>query len=422
MNNISWPFSSVGTCDFESMISVNTGSVSSAGTGVSIGQTITGASLITGQVLWNATTDPTTGYDTFFSGGISLADHGKFAARMQNGQWYCWDLHSGQIVWRSELTSWPFGVFGAYDVETAYGLIFANDYVGVHAINWTNGNIEWSFRAPTPYQFETPYQGYYPFHGSGKVADGKLYTFSVEHTPSQPITRGDRLYCLNATTGECIWNITQSQSIGGSRAFQGAIADGYLAHTNTYDAYLYVYGKGKSKTTVEVAPATIAKDNQVLIKGTVLDLSPAQSGTPCVAKDSMSTQMEYLHMQAPINGVWHNATIEGVPVILTAIASDGSVVDIGMVTTNGYYGTFTKEWTPPSEGTYEIIASFAGDDSYGSSGASTAVSVGPATEPIDFPQSPTPADYTMLIVGGVIAIIIAVIISVAVAVLILRKR
>ena len=83
-------------------------------------------------------------------------------------------------------------------------------------------------------------------------------------------------------------------------------------------------------------------------------------------------------------GLWHNETITGVPVTLTAIGSDGTVIDIGTTTTNGYYGTFGKAWTPPKKDTYTIIATFAGDDSYGSSGAATAVTVGPA------PATPTP--------------------------------
>jgi len=73
----------------------------------------------------------------------------------------------------------------------------------------------------------------------------------------------------------------------------------------------------------------------------------------------METQMEYLHMQMPIDGLWHNLTITGVPVTLTAIGTDGTVIDLGQVTTNGYYGTFSKAWTPPKEDTYTIIASFA---------------------------------------------------------------
>jgi hypothetical protein len=128
--------------------------------------------------------------------------------------------------------------------------------------------------------------------------------------------------------------------------------------------------------------------------------------------------MEYLHLQQPIDGLWHNLTITGVPVTLTAIASDGPVIDIGTTRTNGYYGTFGYTWTPPSEGQYTIVATFAGDDSYGSSAASTTVSVGPTPAPIEFPEQVTPADYTITIIGTGIAIIIAVAI---VGILIYRK-
>ncbi len=96
---------------------------------------------------------------------------------------------------------------------------------------------------------------------------------------------------------------------------------------------------------------------------------------------------------------------------------------MGTVITDGYYGTFTKTWVPDKEGDYEIIASFAGGDSYGSSGASTSISIGPAPVTTDNSQQQiTVPDYTMTIVYGVIAIIIAVVVSVAIAVLLLRKR
>jgi hypothetical protein len=133
-----------------------------------------------------------------------------------------------------------------------------------------------------------------------------------------------------------------------------------------------------------------------MITGTVLDLSPAQEGTPCVSADSMATQMEYLHMQQPIDGVGGDKVITGVPVTLSAIAEDGTSIDIGTTTTEGYYGTFGISWTPTAEGDYKIIANFAGDDSYGSSGAATYVTVGPAASastPIE-PEQPTPEQPT----------------------------
>jgi hypothetical protein len=132
--------------------------------------------------------------------------------------------------------------------------------------------------------------------------------------------------------------------------------------------------------------------------------------------------MEYLHLQYPQGGIWQNITIVGVPVSLTAIDENGGVTDIGTVTTNGYYGTFSKAWTPPAEGTYQIIASFTGDDSYGSSSAATAVSIGSAPAEIQIPEQIVPPDYTMTIIGVGVALALVVIVAVAVAVLILRKK
>ena len=83
-------------------------------------------------------------------------------------------------------------------------------------------------------------------------------------------------------------------------------------------------------------------------------------------------------MQQPIDGIWHDETIIGVPVTLTAMTTDGGYIDIGTTITDGYYGTFGLAWIPTEEGTYKIIASFAGDESYGSSGAATYVTVDPA--------------------------------------------
>jgi hypothetical protein len=136
----------------------------------------------------------------------------------------------------------------------------------------------------------------------------------------------------------------------------------------------------------------------------------------------MTTQMEYLHMQMPIGGIWQNETITGVPATLTALDSDGAVIDIGTVTTNGYYGTFSYTWTPPKEGTYEIIASFAGDESYGNSAASTAVSVGPAVAEITIPEQVAPPDYSTLLYGILSAVVIAIVLAAVAVIVSLRKR
>jgi hypothetical protein len=409
-------------------------------TGIYEQMRIQGYRLATGEALWDILVD-----EPQYSRSCYIADHGKIAVLTQKGYWLAYDLYTGQLAWKSEVMAYPWGSpsFGAYAVQSAYGLLFRESYDGVYAFNWTNGKIAWKYSSPALAEFESPYSesengaSCYPFNAGATIADGKMYVYNTEHTASWPMTRGWGLNCINITTGELVWKISQPMTYG-------AIADGYLTAANSYDGYMYVFGKGKTATTVTASPKTIADGAQVLIEGTVLDVSPAQSGTPCVSKESMTLQMEYLHLQRPIGGIWGNETLTGVPVTLTAIGSNGDVIEIGTATTNGYYGTFSFAWTPPSEGTYEIIASFASDESYGSSGASTAVVVGPAvatptatpTEtptatPTETPTatptvSPSPApnpetgpSTDMYIIAAAAVVIIVV---VALAAFVLRKR
>jgi len=375
-------------------------------------------------------------HDSVQTQSSPVADRGKFAMAMQNRHWNCWDSRTGKKLWESDLTGYPWGNWWAYatasyDFNESKGAIIGCTYDGVYAIDWDTGKILWHYSTGPSVPFESPY-GIYPFDTGVRIADGKIYTYNSEHTQSQPYTRGWSLYCINATTGALIWKITHPMS-------PGPVADGYLTASCSYDGYMYVFGKGKSATTVTAGPKTIAKGDAILIEGTVLDQSPGDQGSvtnptapldsptapgtvPCVSAASMQTQMEYLYMQHPIDGLYHNETLTGVPVRLTAIGSDGSVTDIGTTTTNGYGGTFGMAWTPPNEDTYTIMASFAGDDSYGSSMATTSLTVGPAPAsptPTATPPEAAPDNTPMYVLGATIAIIIALAIA---TLLILRKR
>ncbi len=374
------------------------------------GTVIAAMSLTTGQLLWNKTIDQTT-----YTPLVSVADHGKIAALMSDGGFLCWDLITGKLLWTSEAMDYPWSEpgFGAYDISSAYGMIYRAAYDGVYAFDWDTGKIVWHYEAPTPYAFETPYTdasgvGVYSFNGAMMIADGKIYTYNTEHSATQPITRGWRLHCIDATTGEGIWNITGSMSAG-------AVADGYLAASNCYDGYMYVFGKGKSATTIEAPLTTITQGQSVVLKGTVLDMSPGQSGTPCVSAESMAGWMEYLHMQKSIP-----ASVTGVPVSLDALDSNGNWQHIGDVTTDGLTGTFGFIWEPEITGKYTVTATFMGDDSYGSSFATTYVGVTEAPAATATPEpAPAPIDYTLTIVGMGIAIMLVVAIA---TILILRKR
>jgi hypothetical protein len=332
--------------------------------------------MLTGLELWDKTIE---GDD--YSGSCTLADHGKGAVLMIGGYFLAWDLRTGNLAWQSEKMDYPWSQpsFGAYDATSAYGMFYRQAYDGVYAFDWNDGSIVWHYKAPTPYVYETPYidsegKGVYSFNSGSKVADGKLFTQNSEHTTTQPVTRGWQTHCIDVFTGKCVWNISGPMT-------PGAIADGYLTAGNSYDGYMYVFGKGKSVTTVSAPQVGVTKGTPFVITGSVLDLSPAQPGTPCVSEGSMTLQMEYLHSQRSIGGLNGDAIITGVPVTITAVGSDGTYVDIGTTTSNGYYGNFGIVWTPKKEGTYEIVASFAGDESYGSSAAATTIVVGPALSP-----------------------------------------
>jgi outer membrane protein assembly factor BamB len=415
MGNVSYPFSTLGTADFESMIAATYSSTNSPATGVASNVRIIAASLTTGQLLWNISAD--TGYP-IFSGSTAVADHGKYAIRFDDGRYYAWNLQNGQKVWQSEISSEPWGTFGCYAVQSAYGMLFANQYDGVVALDWNDGKIVWWFQAPAP-AFETPYTNgtgntggsVYSFFSDSIVADGKIYTYTVEHSPTAPLTRGWKTFCINATTGEGIWQANAPMT-------PGVVADGYITATSYYDAYLYVFGKGQSLTTVTAPQTQIAPETTAVISGTVLDQSPGQAGTPCVSKESMADWMAYLHLQGQ-----HPTNVVGVPVSIDAVDPNNNFVHLGDAVSDET-GTFAFVWTPTIAGQYKISATFMGDDSYGSSYANTYVNVAEASAATPTASSNTGTNdvvgqLSIYIIGVAIAIIIAVAI---VGVLILRKH
>lgn len=441
LSNKTYPYASLGTTDYESMVTVYTGTITPAGAGTGQGQFVYGVSLTgtnTGTILWNTTTS-----DIFFSTSTACADHGMYAVRMLGGFWDCWSLSTGKLVWQtpkagaSDGESYPWGDFGPYTTASYGGLLFDFSYAGFYAIDWSTGKIAWNFTCPgTP--FESPW---YPsvslFSNAPIIADGKLYYANGEHSPTEPLCRDWKLWCLNATTGEVIW----SKMDGGS---PGAIADGYLTFDNRYTGYLDVFGKGTSATTVSMPQTQITSGNSVIISGTVLDQSPgfvasssSAIGTTapmknaiglvnvaCVSDASMSTYMNYIYDQQPIDGMYHNETVTGVPVTITAVDPNGNVVTLGS-TTSDESGSYAFTWQPTMAGEYTVTASFAGSNAYGSSWAEThavVVEQQATSTPTVTTTTAGLATTTDLLTYIALAVI-AMIITVAIAtVLILRKH
>ena len=168
--------------------------------------------------------------------------------------------------------------------------------------------------------------------------------------------------------------------------------------------------------------------NSVIIEGTVTDQTPSGrhntnggldfslKGTPAISDEDMSDWMQYLFQQRP-----YPATAKGVEVTLDALDPNSNFVHIGTVSSDTT-GSFSHAFVPEVPGKYQIIATFAGSKSYGSSFAQTSMQVDeapPATPPPEYPQ---PIDPTMTIVYATIAIVVAIAIVGIVVVLILRKK
>jgi hypothetical protein len=79
--------------------------------------------------------------------------------------------------------------------------------------------------------------------------------------------------------------------------------------------------------------------------------------------------MEYLYMQKP-----QPTSATGVSVLLQAVKADGKVIDIG-TTTSDSMGHYQYTWEPTEAGTYKILATFEGSQSYFGDSAQTGLSV-----------------------------------------------
>jgi hypothetical protein len=279
----------------------------------------------------------------------------------------------------------------------------------IHAYNITTGQNIWNWYTESS-GLETVY-GHYVFKDSAfSISDGKIYAVTNEHSPSTPLYRGSKMYCVDAITGQGLWNVT----------FWGLfpiIADGYAVSLNYYDGQIYCFGKGPSETTITASPKVSVIGSSVLIEGQVTDQSVGAKDKPAVSDTSMANWMEYIYEQQPMPT---NTT--GVTVTLDIIDANGNYRNIGSATTD-LSGKFSFAWKPDITGKYTLIASFAGSNSYGSSFAESSFQVDqtpqitPTSEPII--EKPMTDTYVL---GTGIAIIAAIAVVGAILAMLVKKR
>ncbi|MBT0159092.1 PQQ-binding-like beta-propeller repeat protein [Candidatus Bathyarchaeota archaeon A05DMB-2] len=354
------------------------------------------------------------------------ADEGVCVAiEVPNCKFIGYSIYDGTKLWETDSQSdgnpygyftWP-SLISRTQTKLAYGMLYTGGYTGwVTAYNLTNGNIVWRNVYPSGGE---KIQNYVQM--IGLVCDGKLYVGTHEHSADTPLYKGERLHCLNATTGEEIWNLS-----GWVYPSSIATADGVLIYWNNYDAQIYAIGKGPTATTVSAPDVAAPFGTPVVIKGTVMDISAGTkqkeqaarfpNGVAAVSEASMTEWMEYVYMQKARPS---NAT--GVEVTLSVIDANNNCREIGKTTSdaNGFY---SFEWTPDIPGKYTVIATFAGSEGYWPSQAEDAFTVmqEPASTPAPTPMPESIAD--VYFVPAVIGIIIAIAVVGAITILMLRKR
>ncbi|MCW4028358.1 MAG: hypothetical protein NWE92_01765 [Candidatus Bathyarchaeota archaeon] len=352
----------------------------------------------------------------------------------QTGQIWAYSLDTASPLWG------PIeGIQGgdANDQMAYYGIsatvyedkvLVNTGYMGaITAYDVQTGNFLWRYVASAaPYSYESQYSANMPL-SLGSICNGMIYTWSNEHSPTNPLWRQSYTRCVNATDGTLVWKLSTYMMFIGTPS---AIADGYLVTASDYDNLIYCIGKGPSGTTVSAPQGGITEGNSFTITGTVTDQSPGalafaskyglMNGVAAVSDASQEDYMMYLYEQQVKPA---NAT--GVQVTLNALDPNGNFIDLGTATTdvNGfYYLQVDPNMLGAGAGTYKIIANFAGSESYGSSTAESAFTINSvAPTPTAAPVQAQP-NTELYIIGGVIAIIIAIAIGFTITILVLRKR
>ena len=346
----------------------------------------------------------------------------------QTGQLWGYDLETGQPKWgptTAMLGNDQFDYYGQSSNIYDDKILCASQYAGtIKAFDAATGEFLWQYDADSaPYSYESAYGRNMPL-SIGAVCDGMIYAFSNEHSPTNPLWRQSYTRCINITDGTLIWKLPIF-NMGMS------IADGRLISASQYDNMIYTIGKGPSAVTVSAPQTGVSMGSSFTITGTVTDQSPGATavakkmgyanGVPCVSDASQEALMEYLYMQQskPSNAI-------GVPVRIDVIDPNGNSVNIGTTKNNldGVYGfTVDTNDLAAGPGLYEVIASFDGSDSYGSSYATSffTVNSAPLATAVPTPIPATMAEtYFVPAIAGLFVLI--VIVLVLLVLMMIKKR
>jgi hypothetical protein len=312
---------------------------------------------------------------------------------------YGFRLSTGTELWgptpqRHYTDGWGHSSGNSWDIiASGYGKVIAGNYGGtVWCYNAETGAVEWTFNTTDPYT-EVLHNNAWRFRPSF-VADGKLYIENTEHNPRDPQPRGAPIICLNLTDGEEIWRLPYRQGEWSSTMI---IGDSIIVAQDTYDQHWYAIGRGPSKTTVEAPLTALTQGASVVIRGTVMDVSPGTedpkiairfpNGVAAISDDDMEDWMLHVYNQFE-----RPTDVEGVEVFLKILDPHGEWYSTTVTTDSN--GVFSHMWAPAVVGEYQVTAMFEGSKSYYASQATTTFGVDEAVAE-DVPSAAEIAETTV---------------------------
>ncbi|PVX24170.1 MAG: hypothetical protein CW716_10645, partial [Candidatus Bathyarchaeum sp.] len=109
--------------------------------------------------------------------------------------WLGFNAQTGVLEWESEPQDYPWGTYSNHLPCIAYDNLYTCNYDGsVTAFNLEDGTIDWKSYSENSGN-ETPY-GKYPFFYGPMIAGGVVFAGTGEHSPTQPLIRGEKLYAF----------------------------------------------------------------------------------------------------------------------------------------------------------------------------------------------------------------------------------
>jgi hypothetical protein len=142
----------------------------------------------------------------------------------------------------------------------------------------------------------------------GFATDDLVYFFHTEHSAIDPKPRGAPAICLDIETGQEVWRI-DGLRCGTRWGGQPIMGDSVIAAFSTYDNTIVALGKGPSDISVSIANPAVNLGNEVLVQGTIMDVSPGTKadeqmlrfpdGVPVVSDADMSEWMLYVYKHRP---------------------------------------------------------------------------------------------------------------------------